>query len=180
MKVIERRSGESVREMARRAYVVSWIDGHEQSERLERAMSAISEANPDFNDDTGEVQLPWIERIPYLRDAIEDPQELHRVIHQRLEEVHRDRLLCMLSFIDPIRLGCEELGVSVSPGVAATIRRILEGKVSFNQEHYERVRDGREMLDAVVSIMWASAEQRQFATSLQAQDNSPQPEGGGR
>jgi hypothetical protein len=92
--------------------------------------------------------------IPYLETTVTDAGRLHETVHARLEAVQADERLLKLSFIDPLRLGCEELGVVVTPAVALEVRRRLRGVLAFDQEEYAEVRDTNRPLHGIRSIRW--------------------------
>jgi hypothetical protein len=153
MKRVRRRKGEKLLDLVRRCYTVRWIDGFEQQERLERAVSAVREANPAF-EKQGTVRLPPLPHIPYLETTVTEAGQLHEALHTRLKVVQADERLLNLSFIDPLRLGCEELGVAVTPAVALEVRRRLHGVLSFDQEEYVEVRDTKRPLHGISHIRW--------------------------
>lgn len=153
MRTVRRFEGEELVDLIRRCYVVSWTDGFEREERLERALSAVREANPPFEEQEV-VRLPPLPQIPYLETTISEAGQLHQAVHARLEAVHADERLLKLSFIDPLRLGCEELGVAVTPAVALEVRRRLRSVLSFDQEEYVEVRDTDRPLHGIRHIRW--------------------------
>lgn len=153
MKTVRRHEGEELVDLVRRCYTVRWTDGFEHQERLERAVSAVREINPEFEKQE-EVRLPPLPEIPYLETTITVVRQLHETVHGRLEAVHADDRLLKLSFIDPLRLGCEELGVAVTPEVALEVRRRLRGVLSFDQEEYVEVRDTNRPLHGIRHIRW--------------------------
>lgn len=159
MKTAMRRSTDSVADLVRRHYTIRWIQGLEDADRLERATAAVKEANPGLTDEAetdGEVRLPVIRGIPYLETLIDRVEKLHPTIHAALDRINDDERLRLLSFIDPIRLGCETLGIAVVPAVADEIHRRLEGVVSFDQERYVEVRESGGPLRGINDIRWVT------------------------
>ena len=153
MKTVRRYEGEELVDLVRRCYTVRWTDGLEHQERIERAVSAVRETNPEFAKQE-EVRLPPLPGIPYLETTITDARQLRKEVLARMEAVHTDERLLKLSFIDPLRLGCEELGVAVMPEVALEVRRWLHGVVSFDQEEYVAIRDTDRPLHGICHIRW--------------------------
>lgn len=154
MRTVVREEGETLEALVCRCYTVRWIDGNEAEERVRQAMEAVLKANPCFDEDSRSIQLPELERIPYLNTLIDNPRMLHPTIHEALAQIQDDPRLYTLSFIDPIRLGCEELGIAVTPEVAAELHRRLEGHISFDQERYEEIRDHGGSLHGSTNIRW--------------------------
>ena len=110
-------------------------------------------ANPHW-DDQREVRLPEVARVPYLVAFVDGRDALQALVRELLPRVEADPLLLALSFVDPLRLGCEELGVAWTPEAAELIRESLTGVVSFDPERYERVRARGGGLVGVTSIRW--------------------------
>ena len=156
MKTVERERGETIDDLVRRYYTVRWVEGVEDEERVELATQAVLEANSGLGDEQREVRLPEVEGIPYLRKLLDDTRLLHPTVHEALDSIENSERLMLLSFIDPIRLGCEELGIAVTQEVAADVRQRLEGVLSFDQERYVEVRDGEGGLHGIESIRWVA------------------------
>jgi hypothetical protein len=156
MKTVKRERDESVDQLVRRYYTVQWVNGVEDDERIERAAQEVLESNPGFSDDLDEVLLPEVEGIPFLEKLVDDTRLLHSAVHEALAAIEDNERFMLLSFIDPIRLGCEELGIAFTPKVAAEVRQRLEGVLSFDQERYVEVRDGEGGLHGIESIRWVA------------------------
>jgi hypothetical protein len=152
MRTIKRVRGETLDTLAGRAYCVRGTDGHDDVERIREVVRAIRASNPE-SDDAIEVRLPPLAGIPFLAGVIDSVEMLLPEIHRVLGRVRADRRLLALSFVDPIRVGCEELGIAVTPSVAEEIRRRLAGHVSFNRERYTAIKRGQP-LRGVMTIDW--------------------------
>jgi hypothetical protein len=135
LKTVARDPSETVEEFVRKHYTIQWVDGNERPERLERAKQAVKNANPRF-DSILEVALPEIKDIPQLNMLIENANDVANAL---LSGLGKDPRLIGLSLIDPIRVGCEELGIALTPQVAADVRQRLSGNVSFDQARYEQL-----------------------------------------
>lgn len=155
MESVTRFETESIEVFVRRLYTVQNQYGYEDPQRLERCVQKVREANPEF-ESLREVKLPQIDGVPLLKFRIEDRTQLHRVVHEVLTKVQEDPVLLALSFIDPIRLGVEELGIAATPEVVAEVRARLEGHVSFDQERYEEIRKTRGGLNGITTIRWVA------------------------
>jgi hypothetical protein len=153
MQTVRRAEDESIEDLVRRWYALRGPAGIEDQGRLDRAMEAVREANPEF-DEREEVSVPELDGVPPHEETIEDVDDVHRVIHEVLERIEDDPRLVALSFIDPLRLGSEELGIVATPEVAAEIRQRLEGRLSFDQERYEEIRDENDELRGPEEIRW--------------------------
>lgn len=154
MKTIKRKPEESIESLAERIYVLRGADGKVITEKLDTAIQALQKANPNLDDHTKDVKTPELDQIPYLKEFIKDPRQLHIVIHRHLSQIEKDERLHQLSFIDPLRLAVEELGITFTPEIAYLVREMLEGVLSFNPKEYAAIRDGKKRLGGSKNIRW--------------------------
>ena len=149
MGTVSRKPGETLEVFVRRVFCVCGRDGREDSERFRRAAEAVVRASPEF-ERSGEVTLPDVPGVPPLRYRIDDVSQIPEAVRRFLPEVESDPRLHALSFVDPLRLATEELGIAISPVVARMVRRRLAGVVSFDPRSLDA--DGR--LRGVGQIRW--------------------------
>lgn len=76
-------------------------------------------------------QLPDVPSVPRLRARLDDPRDIPAFAREFLPLVERDPRLHRLSFVNPLRLATDELGIAISPAVARFVRRTMRGAVSF-------------------------------------------------
>ncbi len=141
MRTVRRRPNETPQSLVRRCYTIIGPDGSEDPERLERALRAVRGAGLRPEGDPGEVSLPPVEEVPFLRRQATDMRDAELAVREGLRLVLNDERLMRLSFIDPLRVGSEELGIVGTRAIAAALRRRWAGLFSFDQERYAAVRD---------------------------------------
>ena len=122
---------ETVEEFAQRAYCVCGVDGRVDPDRVRRVAEAVARAYTNFAD-LEEIDPPHVPGVPHLRYRVDDVSQIPEAVRRFLPEVEADPRLHALSFVDPLRLAVEELGVVISPVVARAVRRALGGWLSFN------------------------------------------------
>ena len=143
MPTITRLEGETLAELAVRVYATRGPGGAIDRACVERVEAALIAANPDLQPGD-RVELPYVDGIPCTYRLIDEPAQLHDIVHPLLEEIHNDRRLLILSFIDPIRLGREEFGIEATPDLVQDVRTRLAGAISFDQEAYQQALDGHD------------------------------------
>jgi len=79
-------------------------------------------------------------------------EDIHEFVHHYLPLIQDNSLLLKLSFIDPLRVGSDEIGIACSPAVAARIQSILEGHVSFHTTDYDEIRESDRPLRGIKHI----------------------------
>jgi hypothetical protein len=131
METVEHAPGEALDAFVRRVFCVSGPDGIENGERLRRAIEAVAGITPDF-ELSRRIDLPDVPGVPRLRYRIDEVSQIPEAVRRFLPEVEANPRLHTLSFVDPLRLATEELGIAVSPVVARAVRRGLAGAVSFD------------------------------------------------
>jgi hypothetical protein len=154
MSTVNREPGETLVAFVRRVFCVCGSDGHEDPERLRRAVEAVARACPEFERQQQAV-LPSVPGVPHLRCRIDEVSQIPGIVRRFLPEVESDPRLHALSFVDPLRLATEELGIAVSALVARIVRRELSGAVSFNPDSLNE----QGLLRGLGQIRWRPKEQ---------------------
>jgi hypothetical protein len=128
---VKHENDETLDAFVRRVFCVCGPNGREDSERVRHAAEAIAQNYADFAQ-REEVDLPQVPGVPPLRYRLDQISQIPEAVSRFLPEVEADPRLHALSFVDPLRLATEELGIAVSPLVARAVRIALTGEVSFD------------------------------------------------
>lgn len=135
---------EKLEDLVRRCYCLGGPDGREDPQRLRKAIQAVTQSGEASGD-----HVPEIDGVPRLRCRIDRLSQIPEAVRRFLPEVEADPRLHALSFVDPL-LVANELGISVAPAVARTVRRGLASAVTFDLASLDA--DGR--LRGVGTIRW--------------------------
>jgi hypothetical protein len=110
---------ETLHAFVRRHWCVWGPDGAEDTDRITRVLDTLARQDPDL-ETRREIDCP------------DEVSQIPEVVRRYLPEVEADPRLLALSFVDPLRLANDHLGIAVSPRVARAVRRGLRGMVSFD------------------------------------------------
>lgn len=160
----KRRPKETLEELVRRTYTVRGPDGNEDPQRLAKAMQAVREANPG-GESSREIKLPKIHHLPRLSIFVDNLREAERALTMGLGRVLRNERLMALSFIDPLRVATEELGICCTPTIAVLFRRRYAKLVSFDSKSYEALRDRPWGPDEHSEVRWVPKRNVPFGPS---------------
>jgi len=113
-------------EIVQKHYCVCGPDGYEDERKVKRVLDALTQARKG--------EFPDIEGVPRLKGRIDEVDEIPRFVRKFLPVVEKDPQMHALSFVDPLRLATDVLGLAISPRVSRVVRRSLRGVVSFDVE----------------------------------------------
>lgn len=145
----QRMPEETLHTFVRRHWCVWGPDGAEDTDRITRVLDTLARQYPDL-ETRREIDCPDVPGVPILRDRIDEISQIPEFVRRYLPEVEADPRLLALSFVDPLRLASDHLGIAVSPRVARAVRRGLRGMVSFELDSLDP--DGR--LRGIEAISW--------------------------
>lgn len=173
MGMLQREPGEAPLAFVRRHWCVCGPDGIEDSDRVARVMAVLARESPDL-DPRSEVHAPDVPGVPRLRDRIDEIAQIPEFVRRYLPEVESDPRLHAMSFVDPLRLATDVLGIAVSPRVARAVRRGLRSMVSFDLTSL----DAQGRLHGIEAIRWRvrwpdHARGTDVATEVGAGDGDP-------
>ena len=110
-------------------YCIVGRNGKPDQRKIDAVLSAISSHNPRESAD-----LPDIRGIPRLTADVKSIADISGALERYLPVVEANPYLHALSFIDPLRLAVDHLGIRVSPEVASFVQRRMRGIVSFSED----------------------------------------------
>ena len=122
---------DSFEKLAHEQYCIVGQDGEIRKDKVARVLSALRAAGvPDLP--VSDDQLPDVPGVPRLKARLDDPRDIAAAARKFLPLVESDPRLHRLSFVNPLRLATDELGIAISPVVARFVRRTMRGAVSFD------------------------------------------------
>jgi hypothetical protein len=114
--------------IAREEYCVIDEHGRESPAKLAAVLEALDARTSGL---VRRSELPDVAGVPRLRGRIENLAQLAVCVEAVLPIVEDDRDLHALSFVNPLRLAVDHLGLAISPTMARYVRRALHGAISF-------------------------------------------------
>jgi hypothetical protein len=117
--------------IAKAQYCVVGQDGELSQNKLTRVVDALEAAAKQASGQTQKETLPIVAGVPRLKATLDRVEDIPIFVARYLHGVERDPILHALSFVNPLKLATDELGIAVSPLVARFVRRQFRGSVSF-------------------------------------------------
>jgi hypothetical protein len=128
--VSSRISATSFEVIARTEYCVVDQTGELSPGKVARAVAALRAASKSGHG-SKKQPLPIVTGVPRLKATLDKVEDIPIFVSRYLSEVEKDSILHALSFVNPLKLATDELGIAVSPLVARFIRRLFRRTVSF-------------------------------------------------
>jgi hypothetical protein len=136
----------SAAQIARNEYCVVDENGQESAAKLAAVVATLEARGEKAG---AECELPDVPGVPRLCGRVTDVRDLAACVRAVLPVIERDPALHALSFVNPLRLAADELGIAVSPAVARYLRRALRGTVSF-----ARTADPDRVFRGITQVKW--------------------------
>jgi hypothetical protein len=121
----------SLKTIAKVHYCVVGPDGAVSEAKLALAVAALKGAGAAPKSKRSSRTLPTVQGVPRLVATLDKVPDIPGFVRKYLPEVAKNPRLHALSFVNPLKLATDELGIAISPAVARYIRRLLRGSVSF-------------------------------------------------